>query len=98
MLTRMYITIVAGAALDNVTFHPQIEVGTAATDFEPYKAPKTAMADSTGKVTGLTGVAPTMTVVADSGAVQAAYLPEGEIWQKYQEYQTALVALKEELV
>lgn len=97
VLTRMYITVNAGVTVDNITFHPQIEVGTAATDFEPYKAPQTAQADSTGKVTGIVPVVPTMTVVADSGTVQAAYLPEGEIWQKYQEYKTTLVALKEEL-
>ena len=77
--------------------HAQLELGSVATDFEPYKAPKTAKADSTGKVTGLAPVVPTMTVLASSGVVQLSYLPEGEVSQKYQAYKNALNELKEEI-
>ena len=38
---QVQILINNGASVDNLVFKPQLELGEAATDFEPYTAPKT---------------------------------------------------------
>lgn len=47
----------------------QLEIGTTATDYEPYKEPQTATANADGTVEGLTSVSPNMTLVSDTERV-----------------------------
>ncbi len=47
----------------------QTEVGTVATEYEPYKQPQTATANADGTVEGLTSISPNMTLFADNGLI-----------------------------
>ena len=40
--SNIFIKVCSGAILDNVVFKPQLELGTTATEYEPYRAPVTA--------------------------------------------------------
>ena len=51
------------------TFKPQLELGNAATDYEPYKAPVTYTPDSDGKVSGVTLGSDTATLTTDTDGV-----------------------------
>lgn len=51
------------------TFYPQVELGNAATDYEPYKAPVTYTPDSDGKVSGVTLGSDTATLTTDTDGV-----------------------------
>ena len=68
---KVHIAIQNGATANNLVFKPQIEVGTTATDFEPYHS-KTYTADADGKVEGIIGNGEDITLMADSGAVISA--------------------------
>lgn len=79
----------------------QVEQGTEATQFEPYKAPQTATADASGKVSGLVSVSPTMTLMADNDAValECTYFPASaaDSVAKYQQLKAEETALQEYL-
>lgn len=91
---QCYIHIPAGKTVNN-TVRVMIELGTTATDYEPYKEPQTATADSTGKVTGLHSVSPCMTLWADTGAVvQCRYFPQSAA-DTLAKYHTLKQALQE---
>lgn len=60
------ITIKSGTTVSNLVFKPQIEIGSTATEYEPYKEPTTYTADENGKVEGVTSLYPTTTLIADS--------------------------------
>lgn len=65
-ITAVQLRIAAGATINNLTFRPQIELGTTATDYEPYKgAEYTPTAD--GTVNGITVLTPTTTIINDKG-------------------------------
>ena len=64
------IYILKGNTVNNLTFKPQIEVGTTATEYEPYVEPQTATANSDGTVEGLTSVSPNMTLMTDTYGVE----------------------------
>ena len=51
------------------TFKPQLELGSVATDYEPYKAPVTYTPDSDGKVSGVTLGSDTATLTSDTDGV-----------------------------
>lgn len=56
----------------------QVELGSTATAYEPYKSPQTVTATASGKVSGLLSVSPTMTLISDNNIVtlECAYFPE----------------------
>lgn len=66
-----YIYITEGQTYNNVTFSPQIELGTVATPFEPYRG-ETYTADGAGDVDGITSIYPTTTLIADDGVIITA--------------------------
>lgn len=86
---------------DNVISSLQIELGSTATEYEPYKEPQAAIADESGKVAELMPVSPSMTLVSDH-TVECTYFPQAaaEKYAKYQslkEAETVLVdSIKEE--
>lgn len=63
-----YFRIYGGVTVENLTLHPQLERGVAATAYEKYTG-TTAMPDESGNVTGLPSAAPTMTLLADTAGV-----------------------------
>ena len=71
VLTRMYITVNAGVTANNITFHPQIEIGTEATDFEPYKPVYTRSAEADGTVRGINAYNPTTVLSTDEAIINA---------------------------
>lgn len=64
---RLSLNIDAGTTV-NETYYPQLELGDAATAYEPYTG-ATAMPAADGTVTGLPSAAPTMTLLADTAGV-----------------------------
>ena len=68
-LWKVAIRISSGVTVNNLVFKPQIELGNAATDYEPYKAPVTYTPDSDGKVSGVTLGSDTATLTTDTDGV-----------------------------
>ena len=97
MLTDGVLWYSMGDRVDVFISNIQIELGTAATAYEPYKAPQTATADTDGTVHGLKSVSPTMTIVGNS--VECTYFPASaaDTLQKCQQISEKLITLKEEL-
>ena len=61
---------VSGTIAENKPTTVQIEIGTAATEYEPFVAQQSVTADTNGVVTGLTSLYPYMTIFSDTdGAV-----------------------------
>lgn len=69
-----YFQVDVGAPVDTIVY-PMLEIGTTATEFEPFREPTTAVADAEGNVSGLMSLAPSMTLITDNeGAViECAY-------------------------
>ena len=59
----------ANSTASTGTFKPQLELGNAATDYEPYKAPVIYTPDSDGKVSGVTLGSDTATLTTDTDGV-----------------------------
>lgn len=76
----------------------QLEIGTAATEHEPYKGVQTATADADGKVEDIEIIRPTMTIVGDQ-VVECKYFPTSaeSVYEKYQQLKAAQVALAESI-
>lgn len=62
----VYIVFKAGATVENVTFKPQVEIGTTATDYERYIAPVEYTVNADGTVDGLKSIAPSTTLMTDT--------------------------------
>ena len=65
---QVMIYIYSGTTIDE-TIYPQIEKGTTATEYEPYKEPTTYTPNADGTVEGVTSLAPTMTLIPDKAGV-----------------------------
>ncbi len=67
---HLTINILAGYVVTNETIYPQLELGTTATEYEPYKETETYTPNADGTVDGITSISPTMTLLTDTeGAV-----------------------------
>lgn len=64
-----YISVPKGNSIDNLTIKPMIQLGSTATEYEPYKEPQTATANTEGVVEGLTSLSPNMTLVTNTDGV-----------------------------
>lgn len=58
-----------GATLNNVLFKPQLELGTTATDYEPYISPTDYTPNADGTVEGVTSLYPNTTLTTDTEGV-----------------------------
>ena len=75
--TDIYPTAVTATLLikrdDNATvsgvIKPQLELGSTATEYEPYKEPQTATANAEGIIEGLTNLSPNMTLMSNTDGV-----------------------------
>ncbi|MEE0839179.1 MAG: hypothetical protein U0L72_01350, partial [Acutalibacteraceae bacterium] len=66
----LYSNCSATAANTDVVFkNIQLEVGSTATDYEPYIEPQTVTANADGTVEGLTSLSPNITVTTDTEGV-----------------------------
>lgn len=64
----VYLKIASGTAISRLHIFPQLEIGEAATEYEPYTGAKyPAAAD--GSVTGVLSVAPNMTLMTDTPGI-----------------------------
>ena len=72
------------------TFKPQLELGNAATDYEPYKAPVTYTPDSDGKVSGVTLGSDTATLTTDTSGVVINAKYKKDITKAFEELETKL--------
>lgn len=101
MLTDAVLFYSDGDGVEVVISNIQFELGTVATEFEPYQEPQTATSDSNGKVAGLTSTPHSMTIVPDSDAVtvECTYFPESAvgIYEKYQQLRTEQTSLQTKL-
>lgn len=65
----LYFRVYGGVTVNNITVHPQIECGDAATSYEKYNGAEHIPA-ADGTVSGVTSVSPTMTILTDTeGAI-----------------------------
>ena len=87
------IQVFAGTVCDNVVFKPQIEVGNAATTYEPYIPPTEYTPAVDGVVSGVLTLYPVTTLTTDSaGAVlEAGY--NRDLNKAFEELQQAIISL-----
>ena len=86
----VYIRVVTGTTVNNLVFKPMLELGNAATDYEPYKAPVTYTPDSDGKVSGVTLGSDTATLTADTDGVIINAKYKKDITKAFEELETKL--------
>lgn len=84
-----------GNTMDNITFKPQLELGSTATDYEPYIVPQIATTNADGTVDGLTSLSPNMTIMSDTEgvAIYMTYNADTKMYidNKLAEISTAIV-------
>ena len=70
------IFILPNTTVNNLTFRPQIEVGTTKTEYEQYITPQTEIAEVDGAVNGITSISPNMTLLCDTSGmtINAKYI------------------------
>lgn len=61
-------SIPKGTTVNNLVFKPQLEIGTTATEYEPYKS-NTYSVNADGTVEGVTSIYPTTTLIPDKEGV-----------------------------
>lgn len=86
----VYISVVTGTTVNNLVFKPMLELGNAATDYEPYKAPVTYTPDSDGKVSGVTLGSDTATLTTDTSGVVINAKYKKDITKAFEELETKL--------
>lgn len=86
----VYIRVVTGTTVNNLVFKPMLELGNAATDYEPYKAPVTYTPDSDGKVSGVTLGSDTATLTTDTDGVVINAKYKKDITKAFEELETKL--------
>ena len=84
----VYIRVVTGTTVNNLVFKPMLELGNAATDYEPYKAPVTYTPD--GKVSGVTLGSDTATLTTDTSGVIINAKYKKDITKAFEELETKL--------
>lgn len=84
------IVINTGVTVNGTVFKPQLELGNAATDYEPYKTPVTYTPDSDGKVSGVTLDSDTATLTTDTDGVIINAKYKKDITKAFEELETKL--------
>lgn len=94
---RIAIYIEAGVTVENLVFKPQLEIGTAVTEYEPYKGSQTALSNEDGVVRGIAAYSPTTTLFSanEAAILNVKYFAEtGEnickLYRALQQKQSAL--------
>ena len=89
---NIFIKIFEGVTIENLLFKPQLERGTTATEYEPYKgAEYTPTAD--GTVKGVTSLYPNTTLMTDTDGVIIDCEYNRDINKAFAELQAAIISL-----
>lgn len=92
VITSVLLTVIYNATADNVVFKPQIEVGSVATDYEPYREPVT-YAVGGGEVT-VPSQYPSMTFIPETEGVTLSVEYNRDINKAFQELQQVIAQLQ----
>ena len=97
---NMSIKICKGTTVDNLVFRPQLELGTAATDYEPYSGTEYKITPDSNPYTVLTDIrqleGKNTLYIADSGAKLSVHCSKANaelkrVWDKLDELTTAII-------
>lgn len=90
-----YISIIAkgGTTYDDVTVSPQLEIGTAATEHEPYIEPVEYAVNEDGTVDGVTSIYPTTTLLTDTAGAVIDVEYNRDINKAFAELYNAIISL-----
>ena len=90
-----YISIIAkgGTTYDNVKVSPQLEIGTATTEYEPYIEPVEYAVNADGTVEGVTSIYPTTTLLTDTAGAVIDVEYNRDINKAFAELYNAIISL-----
>lgn len=91
-LCDFVVTVRANQTLKNVTFKPQFEMNSVATEYEVYKAAKTFTPSADGTVTGIKNIYPTTSLLANKDNVVIDVEYNRDINKAFEELQNAILA------
>ena len=91
VITNVLLTVTYNVTADNVVYKPQIEVGSVATDYEPYREPVT-YAVSGGEVT-VPSQYPSMTFIPETEGVTLSVEYNRDINKAFAELQAAIISM-----
>ena len=83
----------AGQTVENIVFKPQIELGTAVTDYDPYITPTEYTPNADGTVNGVTSLYPNTTLTTDTEGVIIDCEYNRDINKAFAELQAAIISL-----
>ena len=89
----IYINIPKGKTLNNLLIKPQLEVGTTATDYEPYITPTDYTPTADGTVEDVTSLYPNTTLTTDTDGVIIDCEYNRDINKAFAELQAAIISL-----
>ena len=85
--------VMAGQTVKNIIFKPQIELGTTATEYEPYITPTEYTPTADGTVNGVTSLYPNTTLTTDTDGVMIDCEYNRDINKAFAELQAAIISL-----
>lgn len=90
---KITIRIISGYTADNLVFKPQIELGSTATEYEPYKTPTEYTPAADGTISGVKSLYPTTTLMTNTeGAIISAEYNR-DINKAFAELQQAILSI-----
>ena len=87
------ITIKSGTTVENLVFKPQLELGTTATEYEPYITPTEYTPTADGTVNGVTSLYPNTTLTTDTNGILIDCEYNRDINKAFAELQQAILSL-----
>jgi hypothetical protein len=87
------ISIAQGVTVNNLTVYPQLEIGTAATEYEPYIEPVEYPVNADGTVDGVTSIYPTTTLLTDTAGAVIDVEYNRDINKAFAELYNAIISL-----
>ena len=87
------IIIKSGTTVENLVFKPQLELGTTATEYEPYITPTEYTPTADGTVNGVTSLYPNTTLTTDTDGVLIDCEYNRDINKAFAELQQAIISL-----
>lgn len=91
--TGMSIVVPKGRTFNNVTIYPQLEMGAAATEREPYIAPVEYAVNADGTVEGVLPIYPTTTLMTDTAGAVIDVEYNRDINKAFAELYNAIISL-----
>ncbi len=82
-----------GATVNNLVFKPQLELGSTATEYEPYKTPTEYTPAADGTVSGVKSLYPTTTLMTDTAGVIINAEYNKDLNKAFAELQQAILSM-----